>query len=61
MKHLGVSKLAATVPLFDFVQDGVRVSFTHSLFIKRLKTGLLQTGNKASNVSCHSFRRVGQL
>jgi hypothetical protein len=59
LKHLGLSKLGAAVPLFDFVEAGVRVSFTHALFIKRLKTGLLKTGNKASNVSCHSFRRGG--
>jgi integrase len=59
MKHLAVSKLSSTAPLFDFLQDGSQVSFSHALFIKRLKSGLLRSGNKASNISCHSFRRGG--
>jgi integrase len=59
LKHLGSSSLPATTPLFNFVQSGLQVAFTHAFFVKRLKSGLLQTGNDASSISCHSFRRGG--
>ena len=38
---------------------GKEVSFSHAFFIRRLKAGLQQTGNDASAMSCHSFRRGG--
>ena len=59
LRHFGSSKLPGSVPLFDYVQSGIHVSFSHAFFIKRLKSGLLQTGNKSSSISCHSFRRGG--
>ena len=59
LKHFGVSNLSLTKPLFNFVQSGKEVVFSHAFFIKRLKTGLQQTGNDASAMSCHSFRRGG--
>jgi hypothetical protein len=57
--HFGVSALDSMCPLFDFRQNGAIISFTHAWFVKRLKAGLLRTGNKASEISCHSFRRGG--
>lgn len=59
LRHLGMSKLACQRPLFNFVRHNSEVSFTHSLFISRLKVGLLKTGHQASDISCHSFRRGG--
>jgi hypothetical protein len=59
VRHIGTSVLDSMCPLFDFCQDGLTVSVTHSWFVKRLKAGLLRTGNKASEISCHSFRRGG--
>jgi hypothetical protein len=59
LRHLGTSKLAGNKPLFDFVVVNNVCSFTHAFFIKRLKTGLTRSGNNASELSCHSFRRGG--
>ena len=59
LKHLGMSRLRSSCPLFDFVEAGVQKSFTHSLFVGRLKTGLRSVGRQASDISCHSFRRGG--
>ena len=59
LKHLGSSKLPKTSPLFNFSSSGVEMQFTHAFFVKRLKLGLTRTGNRASDVSCHSFRRGG--
>ena len=59
LRHVGLSKLSSDKPLFNFVVLGVEKSFTHAFFIKRLKSGLICTGNKASEFSCHSFRRGG--
>ena len=59
MKHLGTSKLSKTRPLFNFCSSGVELPFTHAFFVKRLKSGLTRTENRASDVSCHSFRRGG--
>jgi hypothetical protein len=58
-RHFGTSEVVAARPLFDFIENGKVVSFTHAWFVKRLKAGLLRTGNKASEISCHSFRRGG--
>jgi hypothetical protein len=55
LRHFGCSKLPGSDPLFDFVQSGVHMPFSHAFFIKRLKSGLQQTGNKSSSISCHSF------
>jgi integrase len=59
LRHFGVSKLGSSRPLFNYVVSGVEIQFTHAFFVKRLKAGLLQTGNRASDISCHSFRRGG--
>ena len=59
LKHMGTSKLSPAKPLFNYVTSGVEVGFTHAFFVKRLKAGLLSTGHRASEISCHSFRRGG--
>jgi hypothetical protein len=59
LKHLGSSKLPKQSPLFNYCASGVEMPFTQSFFVKRLKLGLTPTGNRASEVSCHSFRRGG--
>jgi integrase len=59
LKHVGSSRLAPERPLFNYVEGGVEKMFSHSVFVKRLKLGLLRSGNKAADFSCHSFRRGG--
>ena len=59
LKHLGMSKLNSASPLFNYVEAGREVFFTHLLFVKRLKYGLQLTGHNASELSCNSFRRGG--
>jgi hypothetical protein len=59
LKHLGLSKLSCSSPLFNYVEAGTECVFNHVLFVKRLKKGLLLTGHNATELSCHSFRRGG--
>jgi hypothetical protein len=59
LKHLGSSKLPPEKPLFNFVSNSGETVFSHAFFIKRLKSGLIRSGNSASDISCHSFRRGG--
>jgi integrase len=59
LRHLGMSKLTSSKPLFNYMVSGMEVGFTHAFFVKRLKAGLLKTGHRASDISCHSFRRGG--
>jgi integrase len=59
LKHFGTSQMLVGRPLFNFVSNGVEMPFNHQFFIKRLKAGLLRSGNRASDISCHSFRRGG--
>jgi hypothetical protein len=57
--HLGLSILSPASPLFNFLDGHREVRFTHSLFVKKLKSSLLTCGHDASQISCHSFRRGG--
>ena len=59
LRHLGVSALASSTPLFDYVVSGCHVNFSHSFFIKRLRLCLVQAGRDPKEISCHSFRRGG--
>jgi hypothetical protein len=59
LRHFGMSKIANTRPLFNFVQSEVEVSFSNAFFMKRLRDLLRLTGHPASSISCHSFRRGG--
>jgi hypothetical protein len=59
LRHFGMSKIASSRPLFNFVQEGVEVQFTNAFFMKRLRDLLRLTGHPASSISCHSFRRGG--
>jgi hypothetical protein len=59
LRHLGTSKIGLSRPLFNYVQSGVEMPFTHLVFVNRLKSGLRATGHQASDISCHSFRRGG--
>ena len=59
MSHLGKSQLAQTRPLFNFVENGKEVVFSHKLFVDKLKATLLLAGLDPTDISCHSFRRGG--
>ena len=59
LRHLGTSKLPQGRPLFNFVESGKEIFFSHKVFMSRLKDILRQTGHPATEISCHSFRRGG--
>ena len=59
LAHFGSSTLPASRPLFNFMEAGSEVNFTHALLVKKLKSGLVRTQYAGSDLSCHSFRRGG--
>lgn len=59
LTHFGHSKLHGSYPLFDYVVSDTVKQFTHSFFMQKLRKILKQTGNNATDISCHSFRRGG--
>jgi hypothetical protein len=59
LSHLGASVLPAMSPLFNYVLSGQEVSFSHAMFVKRLKLGISRCGLDDSQISCHSLRRGG--
>jgi hypothetical protein len=47
LKRFGLSKLAPSRPLFNFVLNGIEVSFTNAFFMKQLRDLLRLTGHHA--------------
>ena len=46
-------------PLFNYVEGGREVFFSHSAFVSRLRVGISASGRDPKSVSCHSLRRGG--
>ena len=59
LTHLGSDSLSPTRPLFNFRLNGSEVTLTHAMFVKRLRSGLINTRFNPNELSCHSFRRGG--
>jgi hypothetical protein len=59
LRHLGVSPLPMSAPLFNYVIASGQINFSHTFFVKRLRKCLLDIGENAKDISCHSFRRGG--
>jgi hypothetical protein len=57
--HLGVSPLTSSRPLFNFIENGHEKFFSHAMFVRRLRSGLIGSCFDSSEMSCHSFRRGG--
>jgi hypothetical protein len=59
LKHIGLSQLSVTSPLFNYIESGYEVRQTHAVFVKRLRSGLSSLGLNPMEISGHSFRRGG--
>ena len=54
-----MSPLKDSSPLFNFLEGGRLVAWTHATFVSRLKSCLIKIGIAPESYSGHSFRRGG--
>ena len=59
LRHLVMSPLKDSSPLFNFLEGGRLVAWTHATFVSRLKSCLAKIGISPESYSGHSFRRGG--
>jgi hypothetical protein len=59
LRHLVLSPLPGNVALFNYVEAGREISWTHADFVAYLRLNLKRLGFAPGTYSGHSFRRGG--